>query len=64
MLLRRYHKEKNNEVKEAKTKKVKEIDYEKMDYNELRALAKEKGIVLRKSPKKDEILKALQEVGE
>jgi hypothetical protein len=34
-----------------------------MSFNELKALAKEKGLVL-KNPKKEDVIKALEELGE
>ena len=39
------------------------VDYSSMSYNDLKALAKEKWIEL-KNPKKDDLIKALEEAGE
>ena len=40
------------------------VDISKLSYNELKALAKERGIDLGSNPKKDDLIKALQEKGE
>lgn len=40
------------------------VDVSKLSYNELRTLAKERGIDLWNNPKKDDLIKALQEKGE
>lgn len=51
------------EEKKPEENKPKAKDYNSMSFNELKALAKEKGLVL-KNPKKEDVIKALEELGE
>lgn len=56
--------EKNHEEKtDDEVGTTDKVDYSSMSYNDLKALAKEKWIEL-KNPKKDDLIKALEEAGE
>lgn len=56
----------NSETTETadETQEPQVVDISKLSYNELRTLAKERGIDLWNNPKKDDLIKALQEKGE
>ena len=51
------------EEKKPEENKPEAKNYNSMSFNELKALAKEKGLVL-KNPKKEDVIKALEELGE
>jgi len=62
-LLRWLQEEKNQEVKPAKIQfiGVKQYNYDSMSYNDLKALAQERGLKMGRAPKKDDLIKALSE---
>lgn len=61
-LLRWIQEEKNQEIKPAKIQfiGVKQYNYDTMSYNDLKALAQERGLKMGQAPKKADLIKALE----
>jgi len=61
-LLRYMQEERNREVKPAKIQfiGVKQYNYQEMKYNDLKALAQERGLDMGQAPKKVDLIKALE----
>lgn len=61
-LLRWLQEEKNEEIKPAKIQfiGVKQYNYQTMKYNDLKALAQERGLDMGQAPKKVDLIKALE----
>lgn len=50
--------------KKADIKEDKPVEYKNMSFNDLKTLAKEKGIKVSNTMKKEDLLKSLQEIGD